>query len=105
MISAGIFTLPTSCSSAANSACRRSRGVEPEPVGDRHDEIDDVTAVTARVLVVGLDHVAEEHRRAAVCGRQLECVVDPALALAREGREEEQHRQDEREAPTDARTT
>ena len=73
--------------------------VEPEPVGDRDDEIDDVSAVAARVLVVGLDHVAEEHRRAAVRGRQLECVVDPALPLAREGREEEQHRQHEQERP------
>ena len=66
MISAGIRILPTSCSSAANSASRRSRGDEPEPVADRERQLDDVAAVLAGVGVVGLDHVAEQERGAAV---------------------------------------
>ena len=94
----GIFTLPTSCRSAANSAWR-ARAVEPEAVGDAEHEVDDVATVAARVLVVGLDDVAEQHRGAAVRARELERVVDAALALARERREQQEHRQNEQERP------
>ena len=68
---------------------------ELELVGDRDHEIDDVAAVSAGVLVVGFDDVAEQHGRSAVCGGELERVVDPPLTLTREGREEQQHRQHE----------
>jgi len=51
------------------------------------------------VLVVGLDDVTEEHRRAAIRTRELERVVDAALAFARERREQQQNRQDEQERP------
>ena len=102
MISAGIFTLPTSWSSAANSARWRCARLEPELVGDADDEVDDVAAVAAGVLVVGLDDVAEQHRRAAVRGRELERVVDAVLPLAREGREEQEHGQHEQERPRTA---
>ena len=74
-------------------------GIEPEPVGDGDDELDDVTAVSAGVLVVGLDHVAEQHCRAAICARQLEGMVDAHLALACEDLEQRHERQDEEHAP------
>jgi hypothetical protein len=66
-----------------------------EPLRDRAHEVDHVTAVAARVGVVGLDHVAEQERRPAVRGSELERVVDADLALARELREEadERHRE------------
>jgi hypothetical protein len=35
--------------------------VEPEPLGDREDELDDVPTVRAGVGVVRLDHVAEQY--------------------------------------------
>ena len=73
--------------------------VEPQPVGDGDDEVDDVAAVAAGVLVVGFDHVAEQHRGAAIRGRQLEGVVDAPLSLACEGREEREHRQQEQQRP------
>ena len=58
-----------------------------------------MAAVNARVGIVGLDDVAEQERRAAVCVAQLERVVDATLALARERaeqRDEWQHEDDER---------
>jgi hypothetical protein len=72
---------------------------ELEPVGDRDDEIDNVTAVSAGVLVVGFDDVAEQHGCSAVRGGELERVVDPPLTLAGERRKEQQHRQHEQERP------
>ena len=51
-------------------------GVEPHPVADGEHERDDVVAVEAGVGVVGLDHVAEQERRAAVGLRQLLLLVD-----------------------------
>ena len=66
--------------------CRELRhpllaGVEPEPLGDREDELDDVPAVRAGVGVVRLDHVAEQVRRPLVRVLQLEhrVVLLPAL--------------------------
>ena len=88
MISFGTRTLPTSCSSAANSSVAPLAGAELELVRDAHRELDDVAAVHAGVGVVGLDHVAEQERRAAVGVAQLELVVDPHPALAREDREQ-----------------
>ena len=73
--------------------------LEAELVGDRDDEVDDVPAVTARVLVVGLDHVAQQHRCTAVGGRELERIVEPVLALARERREEQQDGQQQQQGP------
>ena len=73
--------------------------VEPEPVGDRDDEIDDGPAVAARVGVVRLDHVAEKYRRATVRARELERVVDAHLALAREDLEQRDEGQDEEDPP------
>ena len=98
MIEFGTRTLPTSCSSAANSASRRSRADEPEPVDDAQGQLDHVAAVHARVLVVGLDHVAEQEGGAAVGVAQLELVVDPHAALAREDREQADQRQREQHA-------
>ena len=45
MISGGILILPTSWRSAVNSAIALLVGVEPEPLGDGEDELDDVPAV------------------------------------------------------------
>ena len=59
--------------------------VEPERVGDAEREFDHAAAVAAGVGVVGLDHVAEQHRRALVRLAQLERLVDPRLALAARG--------------------
>ncbi len=53
----------------------------------------------ARVLVVGLDHVAEQHRRAAICVPELECVVDADLALPREDLEQQDERQHDQHRP------
>jgi hypothetical protein len=98
MISGGILTLPTSWRSAANSARWLERG-ELHPVGDPEDELDDVAAVRARVLVVGFDDVAEQHRRAAIRVPELERVVDAHLALAREELEQPDEWENEEYAP------
>jgi hypothetical protein len=57
---------------------------QPQPLAYRHRELDDVAAVAAGVLVVELDDVAEQQRRAAVGGAELERLIDPPGALARE---------------------
>ena len=69
--------------------------VDAEGVGDLQGELDDVLRVVARVLVVGLDHVAEQQRGAAVGLRELERAVDARLALAGEEGEERDEREDE----------
>ena len=58
--------------------------VEPDSVRDLEDEGHDVTAVTAGVSIVCFDDVSEEHGGAAVRVAELECVIDPNLALTRE---------------------
>ena len=77
MISFGTWILPTSWSSAANSASRRVSASTPSSSRDREHELDDLLAVRAGVRVVGLDHVAEQERGAAVGLSELERVVDP----------------------------
>ena len=67
-------------------------------VARRQHEVDDMAAVASRVLVVGLDDVAEEQRRPAIRLRELERVVDPHAALAREEREQPDQRHGERES-------
>ena len=98
MIEFGTRTLPTSCSRAANSASRRSRADSPSRSTTRERQLHDVPAVHARVLVVGLDHVAEQEGGAAVGVAELELVVDPHAALAREDREQADQRQREQHA-------
>ena len=61
------------CRELGLSPCLR---VEAELVGDVEDERDDILAVQARVLVVGLDHISEQERGTAIGVRQLERVVD-----------------------------
>ena len=70
---------------------RNELGVAPvarvrdaELVADGEHEVDDVAAVAAGVLVVGLDDVAEQEGGAAVRVAQLERVVDAVLALLAE---------------------
>ena len=53
--------------------------------------------MATRVGVVGLDDVSEEERRAPVGVAELERVVDPAVALAREEGEEREQRDDEQD--------
>ena len=88
MISFGIATLPTSCSSAPNSAAQARLVVDAELVGDRDGELDHVLGVLAGVGVVGLDHVAEQQRGAAVGAGQLDRLLDARGALAGEDREQ-----------------
>ena len=73
--------------------------VEAELVGDAERELDDAAAVAAGVGVVGLDHVAEQQRRALVRLAQLERLVDARLALVRE------HGEHRRRAGSPAGTT
>ena len=68
---------------------------EAEVVADVEHELDDVARVHPGVLVVGLDHVAEQERRPAIGLRELEEVLLARLALAREEREERDERQHE----------
>ena len=70
-------------------------GIEPEPVGDRQDQLHDVAAVAAGVLVVRLEHVAEQERCAAVGAAELQRVLDPHLALAREHGDQPEQRNHE----------
>ena len=82
--------------------------VEAELVGDAEREFDDAAAVAAGVGVVGLDHVAEQQRRALVRLAQLERLVDAGLALAREHREhrgERDHQQAVTTGPTEIAAT
>ena len=65
-------------------AVATSFGVEAEPIAHAEHEVDDVAAVAAGVGVVGLDHVAEQKRGAAVRVAQLERVIDAPAPLARE---------------------
>ncbi len=85
--------------------------VDAEPLRDLHREPDDVLGVAPGVLVVLLEHVAQQQRRAAVGAPELERLGDAGLALAgedrdqRDGREREQRggrhpaRGDRREQP------
>jgi hypothetical protein len=71
---------------------------EAELARDREREIDDVAAVGARVGVVRLDDVAEQERRPAVGGAELEDMVDPHLALPCEDRQQEDEREGQEQA-------
>jgi hypothetical protein len=82
--------------------CREFRlsprtGVEAKLVGDVEDERDDVLAMEARVGVVGLDHVPEQKRGAAICMRKLERVIDARFPFSREVRKEAHQWQAEQE--------
>ena len=66
---------------------------EAEPLPDRDHELDDVAAVAARVRVVRLDHLAEQHRGAAIRVRELERVVEAPLPLLGEHLEQEDERE------------
>ena len=68
-------------------------GIEPHAVGDVDHERHHVAAVAARVGIVGLDDVSEQHRGASVGVAELECVVDANLALSCEVREQSDQRQ------------
>ena len=70
---------------------------EAQLVADGEDQLEDVAAVRARVGVVGLDDVAEQHRRAAVGARELERLVHAPLPLARREADHEQQRQRQQE--------
>ena len=63
MISVGILHLPHVVEERRELRHPLLVGVEPEPLRDGEDELDDVAAVRARVRVVRLDHVAEQVRR------------------------------------------
>ena len=95
MIAFGMWILPTSWSSAPNSAPRRVSASTPSWSATRQRQLDHVLGVIARVLVVGLDHVAQQQRGAAIGLRELQRVVDPRLALAREEREQRDEREHE----------
>ena len=73
-------------------------GRQPQLVGDRERQIDDVAAVMARVRIVGLDDLAEQERGSAIGVPHLELVVDPHTPLAREDRQERDQRQCEQNA-------
>ena len=70
---------------------------QAEAVGHREREQDDLARVVARVLVVGLDHVAEKERGAAVGVAELERVVDPPPPLLRQEGEQREEREDDEE--------
>ena len=82
-----------SCRCRAASRRTRRAGARsssmPQLVGDRQRERDDALAVRARVLVVLGEHVAEQQRRAAVGGAQLDRRADPLAPLAREDRQQQ----------------
>ena len=104
MISLGTAILPTSCSSAPNSRSRSASAARPMPASDLDRELDHVAAVRTGVGVVGLDHVAEQHRRAAIGLRELERLVDPRAALLREDPQQQRERQEhDARAPTRGR--
>jgi len=69
--------------------------VQVKAVADVKHERDDVAAVAAGVRVVGLDDVAEQHRRAAIGMAELERVVDAGAPLAGELAQETDQRQNE----------
>ena len=80
MISFGIATLPTSCSSAPNSTLRRWSAPKAHLVGDLQRELDDVARVHARVGVVGVDDLGQHHRGAAVGAVELGELLEPHCA-------------------------
>ena len=72
--------------------------VEPQLVGDLQRQRDDAARVVAAGVLVGLlQQVAEQHRDAAVGAAQLERLVEPLVALAREQRQQRGERQHEQE--------
>jgi energy-coupling factor transporter ATP-binding protein EcfA2 len=71
--------------------------VERELVRNGEHQVDDVPAVITGVLVVGLDHVAEQEGGTPVRVGELEGVIDAALPLAGEVAQQE----DERECEDD----
>ena len=91
MIASGMRILPTSCRIAASFASRRSSALSCEMLGDPLDEPDDAARVAPRVLVVRLDDVAEQERRALVGLAQLVRLADARLAIL--GHPLEQHDQ------------
>ena len=54
-----------------------------------------MAAVASRVRIVCLDHIAEQQSGPAIRVAQLECVVDPPMALAAEVAQEADEREDE----------
>ena len=66
---------------------------ESQLLHDGESQLDHVPAMAARVGVVGLDHVPEQKRCPSVCVAELEFLVDPGAALAREDCEEDEQRQ------------
>ena len=97
MISLSIVSLPTSCSSAANSSSMPVLPRHAQLVADLHREVDDAAAVLAREPVVGRDHAVEQQRGAAVGARQLDALLDPQAAVAGEGHQQADQRQHEQE--------
>ena len=73
--------------------------VEPSSLGDAHARARRRPRVwSAGVLVVVLEQVAEQQRGAAVGAPELDRLLDPRLALAREDSSSAHERQDEQEA-------
>jgi hypothetical protein len=69
---------------------RRAPSSLSSPATER--EVDDVAAVDPRVVIVGLDDVAEQQRRASVCGAERHGLVKTLLALPGEQGEQHDHR-------------
>jgi len=84
-IFAGVLSLPTSWSRAANSASRR--------------ELQDVAAVGAGVRVLGFDDVAQQERGSPVGARELERLVESTLPLSRREADHEEERERKQESP------
>src|SRR5439155_7138848 len=73
---------------------------EPKVVANAEHEVDDVAGVQARVGVIGLDHVAQQERGAAIGVRELERVVQSALAFTgKEGQESDERRREQDGGP------
>ena len=62
---------------------------------DPHGQLDDVLGVVAGVLVVVLEQVAQQQRRAAVGAAEFDRLPDPRLPLAGEGGEQRDEGEDE----------
>ena len=69
--------------------------LEAEPVRDGDGELHDAAGVEGGVLVVVVEHVAEEQRGATVGAAQLERLLDPDAALAAEDVQQPHQRQDQ----------
>ena len=99
MISSGIFDLADVVQERGELRALTLVCVEPEAVGDTEHECDDVATVCARVLVVGFDDVAQQHRGAAIRMAELERMVDAHLALTGEELKQGDERKDDEHGP------